>query len=236
MAIFFLADDSLVFPNPEEAEADGLLAVGGDLSLPRLVAAYAQGIFPWYGPGSPILWWTPDPRCVLLPGSLHIGSRLARTLRNLPFHVTMDVAFAQVIRACAAMSRPEQEGTWIVPEMLDAYIALHRAGLAHSVEVWEEDELVGGLYGVSLGRMFFGESMFHCKANASKAALVHLCRHLHDWGFELIDCQQTTPHIMKLGATTISRRLFTRHVTAAMDAPTLRGSWSDRGSAQRLAG
>lgn len=235
MPIYFLAGDSLLFPDPEAAEPDGLLAVGGDLSLPRLVSAYAQGIFPWYGPDSPILWWTPDPRCVLLPQTLHVGARLARTLRTSGYHLTMDVAFDQVIEACAATPRPGQRGTWIVPAMRQAYHALHVAGLAHSVETWLDGELVGGLYGVSLGRAFFGESMFHRRPNASKAALVHLCRQLQAWGFELVDCQQTTPHMLAMGACDMPRQEFNRRLDHALRHPTMRGRWTQCGTTQPLA-
>lgn len=232
MPIYFLTGDSLLFPDPEEAEPDGLLAIGGDLSLPRLVSAYAQGIFPWYGPGNPILWWTPDPRCVLLPQALHVGGRLTRALKTSGYHLTMDVAFGEVIDACAGTPRPAQQGTWIVPAMRQAYLHLHVAGLAHSVEAWLDGELVGGLYGVSLGRAFFGESMFHRRPNASKAALVHLCRHLQAWEFELVDCQQTTPHMLAMGARDMPRREFNHRLDCALRHPTLRGSWMERGRAQ----
>ena len=198
----------LWFPAVERAPADGPLMVGGDLSPERLLLAYARGIFPWYGEDAPILWWSPDPRCVLFPEKLHVGATLRRVLRSGRFRFTEDACFAQIIRTCAEIPRPGQDGTWIVPEMLRAYVRLHELGHAHSIEVWEDGRLVGGLYGVLQGRVFFGESMFHLRSDASKAAVVHLMDWLKGQGVELVDCQQTTPHMLLLGAEELPRREF----------------------------
>lgn len=225
MSVFFLDGAAEAFPPARLADANGLLAVGGDLCVERLLAAYRAGIFPWYAEGDPILWWSPDPRLVLFPGDLRISRRLGRVLRKKPFQVTMDAAFEQVVRACAAAPRRSGPGTWIVDEMIDAYCRLHRAGYAHSVEAWQEGELAGGLYGVSLGRCFFGESMFTRTSNASKAALVRLVQFLSDRGFDMIDCQMTTAHLVGFGAVEISRKLFLKRLAAALMAPTLTGNW-----------
>ena len=198
----------LWFPPVERASRDGLLMVGGDLSPERLLKAYASGIFPWYEESSPILWWSPDPRCVLFPEKLHVGASLRRVLNSGCFQFTEDTCFERVIRACAEAPRPGQDGTWIVPEMLEAYGRLHSQGHAHSVEVWDGEELVGGLYGVKLGRVFFGESMFHLRPYASKAAVVFLVEQLRAQGVELIDCQQATPHMLRLGAEEMPRKDF----------------------------
>ena len=198
----------LWFPKPELAPADGLLMAGGDLAPERILRGYSQGIFPWYDEDSPILWWSPDPRCVLFPHKLHVGASLRRELRSGRFAYTVDTCFERVIRACAEVPRPGQDGTWIVPEMLEAYLRLHELGHAHSVEVWEGGELAGGLYGVKLGRVFFGESMFHTRPYASKAALVFLVERLVEQGVELVDCQQATPHMLRLGAEEIPRKDF----------------------------
>lgn len=198
----------LWFPPLERALEGGLLMAGGDLSPQRLLAAYARGIFPWYEAGSPILWWSPDPRCVLFPEKLHVGSRLSRTLRSGRFRFSVDERFEEVIRACALVPRPGQNGTWLVPDMVEAYLRLHRLGHAHSVETWQDGELVGGLYGVLLGRAFFGESMFHRRPDASKAAVVHLTMWLRERGVQMVDCQQTTPHMLRLGAEEVPRRRF----------------------------
>jgi leucyl/phenylalanyl-tRNA--protein transferase len=199
------------FPPVEQAELEpnGLLAVGGDLSSSRLLNAYRSGIFPWYSDDQPILWWSPDPRTVLYPEQLKISRSLRKTLRNKPFRVTFDQAFSGVMSACAA-PRKQAEGTWISPEMLAAYRELHRIGYAHSVEVWMEDRLVGGLYGVALGSVFFGESMFSTERDASKVALVYLTRLLQDRDFRLIDCQVYSAHLISLGAKEIERSSFCR--------------------------
>jgi leucyl/phenylalanyl-tRNA--protein transferase len=201
-----------VFPAPELAEPGGLLAVGGDLSPRRLLLAYSMGIFPWFNEGDPILWWSPDPRCILEPGHLRISRSLAKVLRQGVFSVTFDRAFDQVISTCARLRREGGEGTWITEEMRHAYCLLHEMGYAHSVESWRGGELEGGLYGVCLGRCFFGESMFHRAANASKVAFATLARHLERQGFELIDCQLPTSHLKSLGAGEIPRVEYLRRL------------------------
>ena len=201
------------FPPVESAltEPNGLLAAGGDLSSARLLAAYSHGIFPWYAPGEPLLWWSPDPRMVLFPGEVKISRSLARTLRQRQYAVRLDTAFAQVMAACAA-PRKEDAGTWISAEMQAAYLRLHRLGYAHSVETWSgsgaDDTLLGGLYGVAIGRVFYGESMFAKANDASKIALAHLCRLLEGRGFAVIDCQMNTAHLASLGAREIPRHEF----------------------------
>ncbi|HUF21747.1 MAG TPA: leucyl/phenylalanyl-tRNA--protein transferase [Burkholderiales bacterium] len=205
-------------------EPNGLLAAGADLSVARLLEAYRLGIFPWYGEGEPILWWSPDPRMVLLPAEVRVSRSLAKVLRRNPFHVTADTAFANVIEACRG-PRTGQPGTWITTEMKDAYIRLHRAGYAHSIEVWQGDELAGGLYGVAIGRAFFGESMFTRTTDASKVALVALARQLQRWAFGLIDCQMKTAHLESLGATEIPRDDFARRIAKLVDYPSMTGPW-----------
>ena len=202
-------DDQLWFPPSECAEDFGLLAVGGDLSTERLLLAYSQGIFPWYNPGEPILWWSPDPRCVLFPDQLHVSRSLRRLMRKRPFRISIDEHFGGVVYWCRRLrTSSDGSGTWITPEMQQAYIKLHRLGFAHSVECWEGDMLVGGIYGVCLGRCFFGESMFSRRPNASKIALVHLVEQMRRQGLRLLDCQQTTSHLLSMGACEISRRDF----------------------------
>ncbi len=218
MTVFLLPDD-IVFPSPTLAEPDGLLAVGGDLRCERLVLAYRMGIFPWYAQGDPILWWSPDPRLVLLPGDLHISRRFSRVLKTHGFRVTFDAAFGAVMRGCAAPRRRPDEGTWILPEMIAAYKNLHEQGVAHSVEVWREDALVGGLYGLALGAAFFGESMFSRVSNASKVALAALVRRLECCGFDFVDCQTTTGHLMRMGAREVSRRSFLAMLEKALAKP-----------------
>jgi leucyl/phenylalanyl-tRNA--protein transferase len=214
------------FPDPAlaETEPNGLLAVGGDLSPQRLRNAYRLGIFPWYSAGQPILWWSPDPRLVLFPDGLRISRSLRRTLRRDTFSISLDRDFGAVIRACAA-PRPDADGTWILPEIARAYERLHALGLAHSAEAWQDDELVGGLYGVAIGRTFFGESMFSRASDASKVALVHLVRSLAAWGYALIDCQVYTPHLASLGAVEIPRAEFQRRLAEAVDAPVAAQAW-----------
>jgi len=214
-----------IFPDPEEAEPDGLLAVGGDLSPERLLMAYANGIFPWYAEGSPILWWSTNPRLVLLPAEFHMPRSLRRTLNKGAFSFTMDTRFEAVIRACSCCPRPEQEGTWIVEDMVEAYILLHELGYAHSVETWQNGELVGGLYGVSLGSAFFGESMFYNVPDASKAAFAILVEQLAKWEFSIIDCQQTTTHLLRFGAREMQRFRFLAMIREAMDMPSREGCW-----------
>lgn len=215
------------FPPADRALTDpnGLLAVGGDLTSPWLLAAYRSGVFPWFDDDrGPVLWWSPDPRAVLLPGEVRVSRRLARTLRNGPFTVTFDRAFAQVVKGCAA-PRAGASGTWITPRMQRAYQRLHRSGFAHSCEVWRDDDLVGGLYGVSLGGMFFGESMFFRATDASKVALVSLLRRIAGWGFTLLDCQVMNPHLQSLGAREIPRDAFLGLLAASLEQPTRRGPW-----------
>ncbi|MDP1636007.1 MAG: leucyl/phenylalanyl-tRNA--protein transferase [Gallionellaceae bacterium] len=188
-------------------QPNGLLAAGGDLSPPRLLDAYRHGIFPWFGEGDPILWWSPDPRMVLFPAEFKLSNSLRKTLRKGQYELRTDTAFEQVLRACGA-PRDGQSGTWIVEEMVAAYGELHRLGHAHSVEVWMDGELAGGLYGISIGRMFYGESMFSLRTDASKIALAHLAAQLNRWGFGMIDCQMHTPHLASLGAREIPRKEF----------------------------
>lgn len=188
-------------------QPNGLLAAGGDLSASRLLEAYRNGIFPWFSPGDPILWWSPDPRMVLLPSEFKLSASLRKTLKRGNFEVRSNHAFEQVVRACAA-PREGENGTWIVEEMVAAYCELHRLGHAHSVEVWMEGQLVGGLYGVAIGKMFYGESMFSRRTDGSKIAFAHVVRQLKRWGFGMIDCQMHTPHLASLGAREIPRAEF----------------------------
>jgi len=217
----------LGFPSPHEAEPDGLLAVGGDLGSARLLLAYSMGIFPWYSAGQPILWWSPDPRCVMDLDDFHVSRRLRRILNQGRYRVTFDGDFRGVIRACASVERLGQAGTWITPEMERAYVRLHEAGVAHSVESWLGDELVGGIYGIALGRGFFGESMFHRETDASKVALARLVDRLAGWDFHFIDAQVTTSHMLSLGAQEVPRTAFLSSLKGALSFPTRRGSWRD---------
>jgi leucyl/phenylalanyl-tRNA--protein transferase len=225
MTVFRLTDE-LVFPAPHLAVREGLLAVGGDLRPKRLLLAYRSGIFPWYDEDEPILWWSPDPRMVLLPGDFHVSRRLARTLCGGEFAVTFDTAFREVIEACARAPRPGQGGTWIMPEMIEAYVRLHDLGYAHSVECRQGGKLVGGLYGVSLGRCFFGESMFHEATDASKVALAALVQRATEWEFTLIDCQVPNPHLVHLGARKMPRAEFLNLLEQSLDAPDRVGKWT----------
>jgi leucyl/phenylalanyl-tRNA--protein transferase len=224
----WLPPDEYLFPPPERAlrEPNGLLAAGGDLSPGRLLAAYRRGIFPWFSAGDPILWWSPDPRMVLRPDELKISRSLRRTLRNGTYRVRLDHDFAGVVHACAEAPRDGQRGTWITMEMQQAYLALHRLGHAHSVETWIDGQLAGGLYGVAIGRAFFGESMFSRVSDASKIALAHLCLHLKRLDFGIIDCQMETAHLASLGARPIPRRDFAAALEtfAAANAPA--GRWA----------
>lgn len=215
MSIALLSDE-MSFPPPELAEEDGLLAVGGDLSQERLLKAYSMGIFPWYSEDSPILWWSPDPRLVLFPAELRVSRSLRQCLKKGLFTVTMNRAFEQVMRACAEASRTGQSGTWITEEMISAYTGLHCLGYAHSVESWHEGTLVGGLYGVMLGRVFFGESMFSVMSNASKVAFVTFIEQLKQKGVGLIDCQVRTEHLLRLGAREIPRATFLKTLEKAL--------------------
>ena len=210
--MYRIPTDRLVFPHPRYADAEGLLGVGGDLSPQRLLLAYRHGIFPWYDKGQPILWWCPDPRFVLFPNKVKISKSMKQVFKKGLFHFTQNQAFETVIRACAEQERPDQEGTWLLPEMQAAYIELHRQGYAHSVEAWAGEELVGGLYGIRLGANFFGESMFARQSNASKAAFIWACQTWVQDGLELIDCQVHTDHLESLGAEFIPREDFLRQL------------------------
>jgi leucyl/phenylalanyl-tRNA--protein transferase len=214
------------FPTPALAlsEPNGLLAYGGCLSEPRLINAYQLGIFPWYNPDEPILWWTPNPRLVLFPDKLNISRSLQKTLRQKPFQIKYDTAFEKVMRACAA-PRAGSSGTWINPEILDAYQNLHTSGVAHSFEAWQQDELVGGLYGVAIGQVFFGESMFHTKTDASKVVFVHMVEQLTAWGYRLIDCQVTNNHLLSLGAEEIPRNEFQKLLKKLSNADPAATAW-----------
>lgn len=219
-------DPDAPFPPVEHAlrEPDGLLAIGGDLAPARLLRAYRQGIFPWYSAGQPILWWSPDPRAVLFPDAVNVSRSLRKTLRRAPFEVSLDRAFDAVIAACAG-PRPGADGTWITREMQAAYVELHRLGHAHSVEAWDGEHLVGGLYGIAIGRAFFGESMFSLVPDASKVTFIHLVRQLQDWGFELVDCQVQTGHLARLGARPIARVEFLRLLARACAHPDIPAPW-----------
>lgn len=219
-------DTHQTFPDVSLAlrEPDGLLAVGGDLSVERILAAYRRGIFPWYSGDQPILWWSPDPRTVLFPEKLNLSRSLRKTLRQQRFEVTLDLAFERVIAACAE-SRTDDQGTWITTDMATAYTRLHRHGHAHSVECWQEGSLVGGLYGIAIGRVFFGESMFSRVSDASKVAFSHLVRQLQAWEFGLIDCQVYSTHLASLGAEKIPRDHFVKHLNSLCDTPT-RADWT----------
>jgi leucyl/phenylalanyl-tRNA--protein transferase len=218
------ADDPFPPLSRAAREPNGLLAAGADLSSARLVEAYGQGIFPWFSEGQPILWWSPDPRMVLFPGALKVSRSLGRTLRKEPFELRADSAFGRVMEACAA-PRAGQDGTWITDAMREAYGELHRQGIAHSVEAWRDGELVGGLYGIALGRAFFGESMFSRVPDASKVALVALARSLEAWGFGMIDCQMKTAHLASLGAHEIPRAEFARRLQELVHYPPAPAPW-----------
>lgn len=225
MPVFRLPRE-VVFPDPSLAEPDGLLAVGGDLSPERLLQAYARGLFPWYSTGEPILWWCPDPRWILRPSELHVGRTLGRLLRRAPFRVTADTVFEEIVDRCARKRRPGQRGTWITKDMRAAYERLHALGWAHSIEAWDGERLAGGLYGVSLGGAFFGESMFADIPDASKVAFVSLARVLGTRGFGLIDCQVHTEHLERFGARALPRSEFLRLLRDEVAKPTWRGVWA----------
>jgi len=216
------------FPPLERAlrQPNGLLAIGGDLSPERLLAAYRLGIFPWCEQAQPILWWSPDPRLVMLPKQLKVSRSLGKAMRNKGFQITLDRAFAAVIQHCASASRPGQDGTWITLGMQRAYLNLHHLGYAHSVECWLEGALVGGLYGISIGKVFFGESMFSLVSDASKVAYVRLVEKLNEWGYELIDCQVYTEHLVSLGAIEVSRQDFRGMLASLCALPGKRGLWN----------
>ena len=224
--MYRIPDDERIFPHPSHAEPSGLLGVGGDLHPERLMLAYANGIFPWYSEGQPILWFSPDPRCVLLPDQLRIGRSLRKSIARKGFQISMDTAFDEVIHACKHTSRPGQDGTWITEEMRSAYIRLHELGHAHSVEVRSDGELVGGLYGVALGRLFAGESMFSRASDASKTALVWLVRQLQCWGYEMIDAQVHTHTLERLGAVEVDRSEYLSRLPSLINGGGRVGHWS----------
>ncbi len=207
MPVFRLIDD-ITFPSPDFAEPDGLLAIGGDLSPARLIHAYSLGIFPWYSAGEPILWWSPVPRLVLFPEEFHLPKRLARTINSNKFRISADTAFSEVISNCARAPRRKERGTWINPDMVEAYCNLHRIGFAHSIECWHQGALAGGLYGICLDNVFFGESMFTEITDASKVALAALITYARQANIRMIDCQMTTDHLLRFGAKELSRHLF----------------------------
>jgi leucyl/phenylalanyl-tRNA--protein transferase len=223
--VIFRLDHRLIFPPAELAEDNGVLAVGGDVSEERLLLAYSSGIFPWPHEGLPLLWHSPDPRTVLIPRDIHVGRSLEKSIRRGLYEVRLDTAFRQVIRGCSQKDRPNQDGTWITEEMIEGYVALHRRGLAHSIEAWRGDELVGGLYGISLGAAFFGESMFAEAPDASKVAFATLVRQLDRWGFDFVDCQVHTEHLERFGAIEWSRKRFLAALKLALKKPTRIGPW-----------
>ncbi len=225
MPYWRLSDDPTLWPNPAEAMPDGIVAIGGDLVPERLVQAYARGIFPWYSDGQPILWHCPDPRFVLLPSKLHVSKSLRRSINKGTYRIELDVAFPEIIAACAKQRRPGQRGTWITRDMKSAYVQLFELGLAHSAAAFLGDALVGGLYGVSLGRTFFGESMFANAPDASKTAFVALVEQLQRWDFDLIDCQQETEHLERFGAESWPREKFLAVLSESIDRPTRQGRW-----------
>ncbi len=228
MPIYLLSSD-LYFPDPRKAEKDGLLAIGGDLSPDRVLLAYEQGIFPWFSDSDPLMWWSPDPRCVLYLDKLKISKSMRNILNRQDYRISFDQAFEEVIMHCGNAPRKE-EGTWITNEIMDSYKSLHSIGVAHSVEVWKGDKLVGGLYGLSLGRMFFGESMFSLESNASKLAFVHLIGFLKKNDFGIIDCQIYNPHLGSLGAENIDRDLYLDLLESSLKQDSMHGKWNELNS------
>ena len=220
-----IANHDSWFPHPETSDKQGLLSIGGNLAPERILRAYSQGIFPWYEPGCPILWWSPNPRLILYPNDFKVAKSLKKLFKKA-FTYSIDTAFSEVIKACANASNRENN-TWITPEMIQAYTSLHQMGYAHSVEVWYEEKLVGGLYGISLGKAFFGESMFHYMTDASKLAFYYLCTTMNNWEFEFIDCQMPTSHLMSLGAKVVSRKQFLHILQLTLQHPTKIGLWEE---------
>ena len=204
----YVLNHQIKFPSVDTADEDGLLAIGGDLSAARLLEAYRHGIFPWYSEGDPICWWSPDPRCVLFPAKLHVSKSMKKLINEKYFSFTTNKCFEKVMRSCKTIKRKGQAGTWIQEEMVEAYTNLHRLGYAHSAEAWQNDELVGGLYGIKIGKVFFGESMFSTVSNASKFTFIKFVQQLQEDGIQLIDCQQETVHLKSLGAEMIGRSVF----------------------------
>jgi len=223
----FLLDDSNKFPHPVHAESSGLLAVGGDLSAERLITAYKSGIFPWYSEGGPILWFSPDPRLVLFLDGLSVSRKLQKIIRQGEFEVRFDTSFYQVVKSCAGVNRKGQDGTWITDDMIEAYGELHKRGYAHSVETYRDGTLVGGLYGVSFGGAFFGESMFYDMSNASKVALYYLVQRLKRWDFDFIDSQVPNDHMKSMGGREIDRGSFLNMLDKSLEKETKKGSWCE---------
>jgi leucyl/phenylalanyl-tRNA--protein transferase len=226
---YFDEKTHIVFPPVESSTPEGIVMVGGNLSPGMLLSAYRQGIFPWYSEGDPILWWSPDPRCVLFPEEVHVSGSMNKIFRKNIFRITFDKCFREVITACRETPRSGQDGTWITPDMLDSYVTLHKQGYAHSVEVWAGSSLEGGLYGISLGSCFFAESMFTWKSNSSKFALISLARLLVKMRFSLIDCQVYSPHLETMGARMITRREFLARIKECLEDETKKGSWKNWG-------
>lgn len=224
MPVYQLIDE-LVFPHPSLADQSGLLAVGGDLSVDRLLQAYANGIFPWFSKEDPIMWWSPDPRMILFPNELKVSKSFRQTLRNKNYEIKFDENFELIIKECAQSQRNGEPGTWITEAMIQAYIELHNQGYAHSVEVYMDNELAGGLYGISIGAAFFGESMFFRVSDASKIALWHLVEKIKEWDFKFIDAQMDTDHLKRLGAKNILRETFLNLLNDALKFPTVIGKW-----------
>jgi len=236
---FLLSQDSHApFPPAQQAlsHPDGLLAVGGDLSVPRLINAYAGGIFPWFSPGQPLLWWSPDPRMVFFTHQVHLSRRFCRSLRASTWTIRADTCFSEVIKLCAQIKRAGQHGTWITPQMQSAYGELHRLGIAHSIEVFADKHLVGGLYGVALGHMFFAESMFSAQSGGSKVALAALAQQLAAWHWPLIDAQVENPHLCRMGAVSLPRAAFLHHVQHLVRQTHAPGAWTQRFGTLRAAG
>lgn len=231
--MYWALTDELAFPPVTDCDRDGLLAFGGDLSFERLILAYSSGIFPWFSDGDPIMWWSLDPRMVMIPNTFKPSKSLRHLIRTEKFEVRIDTDFKGVMRNCAKVKREGQHGTWITKDMIDAYCNLHEKGFAHSFETYYENKLVGGLYGVSIGTLFCGESMFHTMTDASKVAFASLCKFLVDNNFELIDAQQETAHLTSLGAHTIPRIEYVEMIKEMVKKPTLMGNWGD-GTAKRV--
>ena len=224
--MIYQLSNELIFPDPFEADESGLLALGGDLNVDRLLLAYSQGIFPWFNPEDPIMWWSPAWRPIFIPGEMKVSKSLKRTIRKNIFEIRMDTAFEQVMRTCGEL-RKDEEGTWISEDMIESYTLLHEMGYAHSVEVWQDNQLVGGLYGVALGKVFFGESMFHKVSDASKVAFFALSENLKERGFKFIDSQVSNPHLESLGSMEIHRTVFMDMLEQAVILPAEVGKWEN---------